>query len=229
MYASSALFFTVLQAALGAMAVKWPQAEAVLALHFGISLFAFTSTWLLYAYAARLAKYGQPVSLMTLGDKSVPSVPKAVYRVALLLLVFSYVVIYLGAYIRHTGAGSGCLDWPLCNGKIIPDLTGATGIAFAHRIASLLFFVLVAALCLYVRKLVGAGSEMVKLINYSFALVVLQVLSGGLLTATLDNEHVYVFTAMLHTIIISVLFSVLCLFALRARHHTEDEPGPPSS
>jgi len=218
-YASGALFLTVLQAGLGAAAVKWPQSEAVLALHFGISLLAFTCTWLMYAYAARLEKHGQPVSLMSLGGNSEPPVPKVVYRVSLLLLIYCYFVVYLGAYIRHTGSGGGCVGWPLCNGEVIPPLTGATGIAFAHRIAALLLFVFVAALYIYVRKLVGARSEMAKIANYSLGFVFLQVLSGGLLSATLGNENVYVFTALLHTIIISVLFSILCLFTLRARHH----------
>ena len=228
-YASAALFFTVLQAALGAMAVKWPQSKAVLALHFGISLFAFTSTWLLYTYAKRLdAREGQSISLISDRSRTVIPIPRAVYRYALAVLIYCYVVIYLGAYIRHTGSGSGCIGWPLCNGEVMPTLAGATGIAFIHRLAALLMLVLVVLLVIYVRKQTGKGSDLSKTAFYALLLVMMQVLSGGLLSATLDDQNVYVFTALLHTIIISALFSVICLLTLRARHdasYGEDQSG----
>jgi len=225
-YASAALFFTILQAALGAFAVIWPQSKAVLALHFGISLFAFTSTWLLYTYAKRMdAKDDRQASLMSSEDGIVRRVPRTVYRFALFVLVYCYVVIYLGAYIRHTGSGSGCVGWPLCNGEVVPTLTGTTGIAFIHRLAALLMLVLIILLVVYVRKHSGSGSELSRTSMYAMGLVAMQVLSGGLLSVTLDNPDVYVFTALLHTVIISALFSVICLLTLRARHDAAgDQP-----
>ena len=45
-YASGALIFTIVQAILGAMAVMWETSSAVMALHFGFSLLAFTFTLL---------------------------------------------------------------------------------------------------------------------------------------------------------------------------------------
>jgi cytochrome c oxidase assembly protein subunit 15 len=42
------------------------------------------------------------------------------------------------------------------------------------------------------------------------------VLSGALLTYTMGDADVYVFTSLLHTIIISAYFSLLCLMAVRA-------------
>lgn len=223
-YASSALFFTVLQAALGALAVMWPQSESVLALHFGISLFAFTSTWLLYAYAARMEKnQGQTVSLLTIGGAVARNVTRTVYRFSIVVLIYCYVVIYLGAYIRHTGSGSGCVGWPLCNGEVLPSLAGSTGIAFIHRLAALLMLVLIVALVLYVRKQAGADSELTRIARNAMWLVLAQVLSGGLLSVTLDDENVYIFTALLHTVIISALFSVICLLTLRARHIAADD------
>ena len=218
-YASSALFFTVLQAALGALAVMWPQSKAVLALHFGISLFAFTSTWLLYKYAARMeAGNGQSASLLSIGEAAIRPIPRVVYRFSFVVLIYCYVVIYLGAYIRHTGSGSGCVGWPLCNGEVVPSLAGATGIAFIHRLAALLMLVLIVVLVVYVRKQTGTVSELSRIARNAMWLVVMQVISGGLLSVTLNDENVYVFTALLHTVIISALFSVICLLTLRARH-----------
>lgn len=219
-YASAALFFTVLQAALGAMAVVWPQSKAVLALHFGISLFAFTSTWLLYKYAARLTNGddGRQASVMAASRDGLTRVPRGIYRLTLFALVYCYGVIYLGAYIRHTGSGGACAGWPLCNGKLLPALSGATGIAFGHRLAAAFMLLLVVALFVYVRRSTGAVSELSKIASGTLWLVCLQVVSGGLLAYTLDDLNVYVFTGLIHTVIISAFFSMLCLLALRARY-----------
>ncbi|MDB4868573.1 MAG: heme synthase [Cohnella sp.] len=218
-YASGALFFTFVQAALGAMAVVWPQSSAVLALHFGISLFAFTSTWLLYSYAKRMVSdRGDMVSVTAAGTDPLGRIPRSVYRLSLAILIYCYGVVYLGAYVRHTSSGGGCSGWPLCNGDVIPTFAGATGIVFAHRIAALIMLLFVVALVFFVRSRTGAVSETSKIANNALWLVVLQVLSGGLLSYTMDNHDVYVFTSLLHTIIIAALFSVICLLTLRTRH-----------
>jgi len=43
-------------------------------------------------------------------------------------------LITYGAWVRVSGAGLGCPDWPLCEGVIIPELEGATAIEFGHRV-----------------------------------------------------------------------------------------------
>ncbi|WP_254450475.1 COX15/CtaA family protein [Cohnella herbarum] len=225
LYAGGALLFTIMQAILGAMAVVWEQSSLVLALHFGISLLAFTCTWLLYKLAKRqtLPQSGQSSSQgKSFGQHAAVSLPKALYRSMLALLIYCYVVVYLGAYIRHTSAGGACEGWPLCNGAIVPELSGTTGVAFAHRVAALLMLIFVAILAFYVRKVAGTASELTSIANKSLLLVFLQVLSGGLLSFTLTDEDVYIFTGLLHTIIISALFSMLVLLAIRTRQSSRD-------
>jgi cytochrome c oxidase assembly protein subunit 15 len=218
LYAGGALLFTVMQAVLGAMAVVWEQSSLVLALHFGISLFAFTCTWLLYTLAKRQAGENSGSVNENAGlDKPLSSLPKALYRSIVAVLVYCYGVVYLGAYIRHTSSGGACDGWPLCNGDVVPELSGSTAVAFAHRIAALLLLVLVAILVGYVRKTAGKPSELASIANKALTLVILQVFSGGLLSLTLSNEDVYIFTGLLHTIIISALFSMLVLLTIRAR------------
>ncbi|WP_256759797.1 heme A synthase [Cohnella sp. WQ 127256] len=220
LYAGGALLFTVMQAGLGAMAVVWEQSSLVLALHFGISLFAFTCTWLLYALVKRQT---QPLSTQEstnhakVRPPAAVTLPKGLFRSIIALLVYCYGVIYLGAYIRHTESGGACDGWPLCNGEVIPELTGTIGIAFAHRLAALLVLVLVLILVIYIRKTVGKTSELASIANKALILVVLQIFSGGLLSFTLSNEDVYIFTGLIHTIIISALFTMLVLLAIRTR------------
>lgn len=208
-YADGALLFTVMQAVLGAMAVVWEQSSLVLALHFGISLFAFTCTWLHYSYVKR----GGRTSTADIGAP----IPAKLFTAVIGVIVYCYVVIYLGAYIRHTSSGGACEGWPLCNGEVVPELSGSVGVAFAHRIAALLMLVIVFVLMAFIRRTVGRRSELGSIASKTAILVVLQVLSGGLLSLTLDNEDVYIFTGLIHTVIISALFSMLCLLAIRTR------------
>ena len=66
---------------------------------------------------------------------------------AIVCLAVNVVVILLGALVRATGSGAGCgRSWPSCNGTLIPELEGATAIEFAHRAASGVALLLVAAL-----------------------------------------------------------------------------------
>jgi cytochrome c oxidase assembly protein subunit 15 len=210
-YASLIVFFTLLQAALGAAAVLWPQSDAVMALHFGISLFAFTSTWLLYAYSDKWARSGEP----RLAGVDASPAHRSVFWFTITAIVYCYVVIYLGAYIRHTGTGGACSGWPLCNGKLLPPLEGAVAIAISHRFAAALMLLLVIALMIFVRSRFKAGSGPAKLATNAFWLILLQILSGGLLALTMGDRNLYVFTELFHTIVICGLFTVLCLLALR--------------
>jgi len=212
-YAWGLVAFTVLQSALGAAAVMWPQSSAVMALHFGISLIAFAFSWL-------LADYGRTVAAAKAGGEtksaaSLRPVSRAMISLTASLLAYCYLVVYLGAFIRHTGSAGGCIGWPLCNGEVIPDLQGETGIAFLHRMAALVLVAGIGALAAIVNRLTDGRRELVAPARAAFVLVLLQALSGGVLALTIDEETLYVFTAMLHTLIISLLFGQLTLLFVR--------------
>lgn len=208
-YALGALAFTVIQAILGAMAVVWEQSAAVMALHFGISMVALAFTLLLAGAVWR------SVSSAEGGPAPSGTVSPGFRNFVWIVTIYSYIVVYIGAFVRHTESYSGCNGWPLCNGSLVPELSGPTLIAFTHRFAALLLFGLILALFVLTRKDYGHLREFVFISDISLLLIVLQVLSGGLIAFTIDNNQVYIFVSLLHTAIISILFALFSYMCIR--------------
>ncbi|CAM3977297.1 COX15/CtaA family protein [Paenibacillus alkaliterrae] len=205
-YAGGALLFTVIQALMGAAAVKWPQSPPIMAIHFGISLIAFAATLLLVIWTFR-AKHGPP---------AVYKVPRSIFPRVLAVSIYCYVVVYLGAFIRHTESGGGCLGWPLCNGEIVPEISGATGAVFIHRVAALVLAISLAGLYIHIRKVSHGGAGLTKSAAWTLGLVVTQVFSGALLTLTITDTDLFLFTNLLHNLIVTGLFGLLMDLLVRS-------------
>lgn len=198
-YAGFALLFTIIQALMGAAAVMWPQSPPILAIHFGISIIAFAATFLLVIWMYR-TRNGLPKAY---------AVPRSIMPRALATSIFCYVVIYLGAYIRHTDTAGGCEGWPLCNGQVVPDLTSAAGPVFIHRIAAIILTVMIAELYFHILKLKLEDNHLQKTSGWVLGLVLVQIWSGAFLTWTIGNENIYIFSNLLHNLIIVFLFGYL--------------------
>jgi heme a synthase len=214
LYAGGALFFTVVQAIMGAFAVKWPQSPPVLALHFGFSLLAFSCTLLLVivtwdhdpAINPLEAKQRYKQSVASLAGRSAGTV--RLRTLTWLVTVYCYAVVYLGAYVRHTESSGGCgTQWPLCNGAVIPELSGASGIVFVHRVGAALLLLLIGWVA-YEAKQSRQPREIRVYAVWSFYLVVLQVLSGALVTFMLTSDW-YLVAGLLHAVLIAGLFGTL--------------------
>ncbi|MCC8438532.1 heme A synthase [Brevibacillus sp. M2.1A] len=199
-FVSLAMFCTILQAILGAMAVIWPQSSAVLALHFGISLVTFALTLLLSMIYMR---FGLKLS------ETRPYLSRRVKWAIWLITVYSYGVVYLGAFVRHSNSGGGCTDWPLCNGQVIPELSGATLIVFIHRFGAILMMLFVLWLFFTIRKKVGKRDNLYQAGKWMLIYALLQIVSGGFMTLMMGQDW-YLLASMLHTILISCLFGILC-------------------
>ncbi|MCZ8516777.1 COX15/CtaA family protein [Paenibacillus filicis] len=213
-YVSGAMFFTLLQAVLGAMAVIWPTSAPVLALHFGFSLLSFAFTLLLALI------YSGKGEAMRLGDGS--RLSRGVRVAVWCSLAAAYIVVYLGAYVRHTDSLGGCIGWPLCNGAVVPELQGATAIVFTHRVAAAVFGIYLLLLYIAIRSQAGTQSSVTQASKWSLILVVLQILSGGFVTLSIGYDY-YLFASMLHTLLISCLFGVMCYLGVLTLRSSEQE------
>jgi len=189
----------VLQAGLGAAAVMMPQSPAVLASHFGISLVAFASTFL-----STVVVFERTADSTSLRPRPVLGEVSRGLRWAVLGSgVYVLGVVYLGAFMRHSGVSLACADWPLCNGQVIPPLSGPTGIAFAHRVAALGAVLILGSLSAKTRLIDGIGP----LALGAFVLAVLQGISGALVVST----QLGLFSTLAHAGIMALLFAALAL------------------
>ena len=204
--------FLFLQAGLGAWAVMAPQEAAVLAIHFGVSLVAFASVLLTAAMVFEIGR--QPDELR---DRALPrGYPLFVWGIT----AFSYVVVYLGAYVRHIDADRACTGWPLCNGSVFPALHGGVGPAFAHRVVALGLILSVAGLVLWTARFKEDRPDLYKATHVALGLVILQAISGIIVIVTkLD-----LFSALLHAGLVALLFGALTYMCL----HVVPRPVPRS-
>lgn len=215
-YASGAFIFTVVQAILGAMAVVREQSSAVMALHFGFSLIAFMFTLLLVIRVWRQRREYDPdyenqqITLQN-NTKIQPFFRKLVWMVT----IYTYVVVYIGAFVRHTESSGGCTGWPLCNGAVIPELAGTAAIAFGHRLAALLLLLFIIWIAVLGLRDYGHSKEIRRMSILVLLLMILQVLSGAWIALTLGSESVYVFASLIHTTIIASMFALLCYMSVR--------------
>ena len=214
LYISSALFFTLVQAALGAMAVVWGQSAIVRALHFGISLFALAGTMLT---AIAIWRVDRPTRKNGWGElySNDIRVGSGFKWLVWGTLIYAYIVVYLGAYVRHLNAMGACEGWPTCNGSFVPSTWDKlTIVAYSHRVAAGIFLLVVLALAHFAYRKYGE-IRVVRLSGlWILALTLAQIFSGAWIVNVLENKDVYLFAALTHSTIISALFGVLCYLSI---------------
>lgn len=200
-YVPIMILFLLLQAGLGAAAVMWPQSDEVKALHFGISLVAFASTVLVAALMYDIDGWDR------LRDRPIGQRLKWVVWG---LTAYTYIVVYLGAYVRHSNSMLACSDWPLCNGSVFPGFTGPVGIAFGHRASAAVLVVGMAALLYWTRGLRQTRPDLYWGSILAVVFVLAQSISGGIVVLT----RVDVLATMSHSILVSLFFGTMTYLAV---------------
>lgn len=207
LFAASSVFFIVLQGGLGAAAVVWGQSDAVMALHFGFSLLCFASVALL---SVRLFQLDQSGST-TPSPKSVQPVSKGLRYGIWGLAVYTYVVVYTGAYVRHTSSAMGCSTFPHCKETWIPDFVTHAGIQWMHRLFSYILLLFVAWMLWTVVRHYRSRDDLRRGSVAAFVLICLQALSGALIVLT----PYYLILALTHTTIVSAFFAAITYLCMQ--------------
>ncbi len=203
------LFFVLVQGALGALTVIYEgkfELKILLSIHFGLSLIAFASVVLLTIRLFQINKDQQRVP-----EKAAP-VSRA-FKISIWgLAVYTYIIVYTGALVAHTGAVTGCgTQLPGCGSTYLPDFTSLAGIQVLHRyVAALLWFLVLAFLIVAVRSYRNRP-DIVRGAWWAFILITLQALSG--MTAVITQGQLLV--ALVHTTIVTIFFSVLCYLCMQ--------------
>ena len=142
----------------------------------------------------------------------------ALRRAAALALVLTYALIVLGAWVRATGSGLACPDWPTCYGHWLPlpgEVPPDAGYAYhqvmlewAHR---LLAGVILGPLILLIGWLAWrARSHNRRLPAFAGVLIALLLVQAGLGGVTVLDQN-SPWSVALHLSVALVLFSVLWL------------------
>lgn len=198
------ILFLVLQGLIGAAAVVWGQSDFILALHFGISLVSFSAVFLLTLLIFEVDK-------KFAAEKLLISKQLKIHTIA--VTIYSYLVIYTGALVRHVEAGLACPDWPFCMNHNIGLPTNMYELVqMGHRFAAGGIFLWIG----YITFVVIKKHREEKILFWgwitAFVLITLQVTTGAIVVLTRLN----LFIALAHAFFITCLFGVLSYFILLA-------------
>lgn len=202
-FAFLAFIFMLIQSIIGAGAVIWQQSDAILALHFGISLVSFASLLIL-------------TILLFEADREHQVVSRRLRFHLYGLSIYTMIVVYTGAYVRHLGATYACVGWPICEQNV---WTFESYVQMGHRVMAGLLVLYT----LYVFYL--ARKEMNRLIERgmmaSLFFILLQVGTGAWIV--LGGHATYV--PLLHAFLITCYFGILSYLSYHAYRSTARQDG----
>ena len=209
LFSFMSLLFVLLQGALGALTVMFEGTLAlnwVLSLHFGLSLIAFASVLLL---TIRLFQVGR--EQQDRPEKTSSGIPRLQFPVWG-LAVYTYIVVYTGALVEHSGAVTSCgYQIPGCGSTYFPSFTSLAGIQVLHRYAAGLLWLLVLWLLVTVVRHYRERRDIVRGAWWAFILITSQAVSGMINVLTAGQ----LLASLLHTTLISIFFSVLCFLCVQ--------------
>ncbi len=190
------------EAFLGALIVAHPKSPVMIGIHFGSSLVLFASILLTTAIVNQIDGWDRLRDL---------PVARGLRWLALSLTAFTYVVGYLGAYLRVTGNELVCNQWPLCrSGLLAPSAPQGVIYVLLHRYSALILTGGVVTLFLWTRKLRAARPDLYRGAQWALGLVLAQALVGAAIVFT----KLALVSTLAHAALVTLLFATLSYVSL---------------
>ena len=130
----------------------------------------------------------------------------------------TYILIVIGGYVVFSGSGLACGSsgpdsWPLCNGQVIPTLSGSVLIEWTHRLFTLVvgLFVLGTAIVAWTRY--REEKRVLQFSTAGFLVLIVQILLG-MVTVRSDLDPL---VSTGHLAVASALFATVVLNAITVR------------
>jgi heme a synthase len=127
-------------------------------------------------------------------------------RMALLLVVAMFLNIATGAFVRLTGSGLGCPDWPGCKGRPVPPLDYHPAIEFSNRMIALAGILAALLTYLSARKV---GDRTARRLSGGVALLTFGQIPLGAITVLFDLHPLLVMSHFLVAVLATGLAAVL--------------------
>ena len=142
-------------------------------------------------------------------------------RFALVLVIAMFLNIASGAFVRLTGSGLGCPDWPGCKGRPVPPLDYHPAIEFSNRMIALAG--ILAALLTYLSART-VGDRTARRLSGGVALLTFGQIPLGAVTVLFDLHPLLVMSHFLVAVVATGLAAAL--FARFAAGSSSPAPGP---
>ena len=146
--------------------------------------------------------------------------PALAGKLALIAAILAVGLVAYGAWVRVSGSGLGCPDWPLCNGKIIPA-SKAAAIESGHR-----WYAAITGLIIFATAFLGMGlrrrfPRAAGMLVLSAVMVIAQALLGAAVVLT----ELHPFIRLVHLSLALALIAVLTIVGIALLHDKEPSLG----
>ncbi len=153
--------------------------------------------------------------------------PRTLFRLALATLTALFVVVTSGAFVRLTGSGLGCENWPRCGDKPYPEQGFHAFVEFGNRLVALVGIVLTLLCWLALRRAPSASSIARRSAFGAFLGAAGQIPLGGV-TVILELHPLAVMAHFLLALAVVALALVVVVEAWGQARGWRRPPLPPS-
>ena len=153
------------------------------------------------------------------------SSPAGFLKLSLASFVALFLVVTSGAFVRLTGSGLGCENWPQCGDKPYPEQGFHAFVEFGNRMVALVGLLLTLVTWLGARRVPGL-SRGAKLAALGAFLVTVAQVPMGAITIAVDLHPLAVMTHFLLAMVVLALATVVVLEAWRLVSGDASPAGP---